>query len=828
MNSVVPEPLVALRQLLPEAGPFGSNRELRDALVDARVAQWRNHLPEADSVAGRVDATLHFMLQQQNDAGENGLVLLLYTLADRLDPADASRDQVRAIATQLQAQLSQPLPPEASLAGEPNPYRGLAPFTERDQETFFGRRHETERLWQRLQSEPFVAVVGASGSGKSSLVQAGLLPLTAAAGWQSLTLTPGPRPGRALADQLATLFPGDPLVRADELEQRLQTRHDGLSSALATALTGRAGSNPILLFIDQFEELFTQHVPNDAQQQFVANLVDLVQAGPGRVRLLITLRADFVHRCLQFPSLPGLLEAHALLLGPLSQDDLREAITGPAGLRGARLAEGLVSRILADMTRQPDALPLLQVALAELWTRRRGIWLTHAAYDETGRVSGAIEQRAESLYHDLPAPQQWLARNLFLRLVAEVDGEPGRYTRRRIPQTAFTLVGSSPADRAELLGQLSGQAARLISLDADSISLTHEALIDQWARLQAWLSEEQAQLPLRQRLAQAAQLWNEQQQHPGYLYQDPQLQQVQDALPTTELSQLEAAFVQASVAAHQAEQTRQRRNQLMRLALLALVLVIVALAAGSALYRIRLRQQALQLAGNLVHLNGGTITMGNEDGLLSNERPVWTTTVAPFGLEPYEVSNRQYRLCEKAGACADRPGNLAAYLDDNFLDHPVVHVNAFQAQAYCQWLGRRLPLEVEWEYAARGLTARPWPWGAAALDPSRANLAFGTAVAELAKVDSYPAGKTPEGAFNLLGNVMEWTATSYQEYPYSDPYAPSVAWDGQPGSAPIQLTVRGGSFALAPSAVSSTARTAAQPDFQSRNDLGFRCAQDAH
>jgi len=468
-----------------------------------------------------------------------------------------------------------------TLPDEPAPYPGLLPFTTLQAGFFFGRGVERDRLLARVHESSFVAVVGASGCGKSSLVLAGLLPALDQ-DWLPLVLTPGARPLRALADQLATLVPPpDRLRLADELETRLVEREDGLSTAVSTLLADRSDVATLLIVVDQFEELFTQvaGTPDETQrqqQQFIANLVDAAHTTGGRVHVALTLRADFLRHCLDFPGLCAILESNQLLLGPMSQDGLREAIVRPAQAVGALFEKGLVGRLLDDMRGQSAALPLLSFTLAQLWQRRHGVWLTHAAYEAIGGVSGAIDQRADAVYARLTEAQQRLARNLFTRLVAL--GEDISDTRRRVRREELDLVGTTAADVDALLGVLSRGDVRLITADADTVELAHEALIAQWDRLRRWLQEGRAVLRVHRDLTGAAQEWDRHGRDESYLYRGTRLATAEKAIPAGDLSTLERDFVQASVDARQADRRVHHRRLLLRgiavgLALLLLVAV---------------------------------------------------------------------------------------------------------------------------------------------------------------------------------------------------------------------------------------------------------------
>lgn len=497
-----------------------------------------------------------------------------------LDDADAFARLVAGILGQPPEQVG-----AFTLPDEPAPYPGLLPFTTQQAAFFFGRTEERDRLLERARVSPFVAVVGASGSGKSSLVLAGLLPALDE-GWHALTLVPGARPLRALADQLGTLGSSAGRLRlTDDLETRLADRPDGLSTAVSTLLADRPDIATLLIVVDQFEELFTQvtGAPEEVHQQrrqFIANLVDAVHTSAGQVRVVLTLRADFVRHCLEFPDLRVLLEPNQQLLGPMGEDALREAIVKPAQAVGAMFEKGLVARLVDDMRDQLAALPLLQFALAQLWQRRHGVWLTHAAYEDIGGVSGVIDQRAEEVYTKLNESQKHVARNLFVRLVAL--GEDTSDTRRRVRREELDLVGTAAEDVEELIGILSRSDVRLITTGADTIELAHEALIEQWERLHRWLKEDRIALRIHRELTKAAQEWKRHGRDASYLYRGSRLARVEQwrETSTANLSALEHGFITASVVAQRAALAAQRQRQVLRVAVSSLsVLVVITLVA---------------------------------------------------------------------------------------------------------------------------------------------------------------------------------------------------------------------------------------------------------
>lgn len=470
------------------------------------------------------------------------------------------------------------------LPDEPAPYRGLLRFEAEHARFFFGREREQAELLNLLGQKQFVAVVGASGSGKSSLVRAGLLPkltgnaLPDSSRWRSLLFTPGSQPLRTLASQLTTFVPlADRPRVADELAERLAERSDGLRTAFQALTAAEPG--PVMLVIDQFEELFTQcaegpeHCRVEAEQ-FIANLADTLQRGDGLIRVLITLRADFLDRCLTFPVLRDLLQGGQYLLGPMLGPALREAIVRPAQEVGAYFEKGLVGMILREVEQEPGALPLLQHALYELWRARRGPWLTIDAYETSGGVPGALERRAQATYEQMSQAQQGIARDIFVQLSA--SGEGIADTRRRVDRAELYPVGMSRAEVDAVLVALSDERTRLIVISGDSLEIAHEALIREWDALRGWLSENREALLLRDRLDAAASRWMEGDSDQGALlrgrFLDAALEWRQ-AHPQFATDRRQR-FLDASLALRKQEQSaKQRRTRL----LTALVTVVVVL-----------------------------------------------------------------------------------------------------------------------------------------------------------------------------------------------------------------------------------------------------------
>lgn len=629
---------------------------LRALFVDARLQPWRHLLPEGQSPAGRVDGLIVLLHGRQDEAGQNALALFLQVAAEQLSPGDACRQQLLALVEPVriaaQEEAGQPLFPHLEEArrrtgniydlsgdfrgavvniqstivqsaevreleelppepGEP-PFKGLQSYTTADADRFFGRERLTARLANRLQQvQPgqarFLAVIGASGSGKSSLVRAGLIPALRrgqrladgslppadGAGWAMRLFTPTAHPLEALASEL--LSDGEPLSEVTALTRELATDPATLGLAVRRILA-REESNHLLLVVDQFEELFTQCRQPEERQAFVDALLAAVdpQSGPP-VTMLIVLRADFYAHCAQYDGLRELVSQQQEYIGAMSREELFDAIVKPAALGGWRIQEGLVELMLDEVQNEPGALPLLSHALLETWARRRGRTMTLSGYKEAGGVRGAIAQTAETVFKQRLTPeQQKVARAIFLRLteVGEPQGDGQQEarvatpdTRRRVPLTELL---TSYHDDETVTGVLEILlSSRLVttgtvqSAPTRVVEVAHEALIREWPTLRNWLDANREQLLRQRELTEAAYTWEELGRDDGALFRGARLQQTLSWLDQAPepLSRLEQEFVAASreLAAREEARARQlaRATRVQR----ALALVAVALVA---------------------------------------------------------------------------------------------------------------------------------------------------------------------------------------------------------------------------------------------------------
>ena len=429
------------------------------------------------------------------------------------------------------------------------PYKGLATFDVDDADYFFGREELVAELVARLVGAPLLGVVGPSGSGKSSVVRAGLLPalaggvLPGSEGWARALMRPGEHPMREFR-----------------------------------RVTGRRGAR-LVLVVDQLEELFTACRDEDERAEFVAALVHAVRDGGAVV--VLAVRADFYGRCAAHPDLAHLLGANHVLVGPMSRDELRRAIELPAARAGLRLEPGLADRMLADCEGEPGALPLLSSALLELWQRRDGRHLRLADYERTGGVRGAVARLAEAAYERLEPERRPVARRLLLRLAAVEEG--GAAVRRRVP---LDELGSDRDDVLDVLAE-----SRLVTVGEGSVEIAHEALLREWPRLRGWLDEDRDGRRVHGHLTHAAREWREGGRDRAELYRGARLASALEwrAQHEPELNAAEQQFLDAS---RLASERARRRLRLVLAGVVGLLVVATAAAVVALDQRGEARQQA--------------------------------------------------------------------------------------------------------------------------------------------------------------------------------------------------------------------------------------------
>ena len=478
-----------------------------------------------------------------------------------------------------------------------NPYKGLQAFRQEDQHDFFGRDALIDKLTSTLgenlraerpsqQSARLLAIIGPSGSGKSSVMMAGLMPRLQHGGvpgseeWIYVDpIVPGARPLESLALALAERLPDRSLhtIRQDLEEDSARGLHQ-----LATTIT-HGKNTKVLLCVDQFEELFTQASVREEREQFLELIVTALSEPRGPVVVILTLRADFYDRMLSSPVLGPLIEQHQCAIFPMNVLELRMVIEQPADLPDVQVTfEGdLVGDLLFEMQGQIDALPLLEFTLDQLFGRRCVHQLTLEAYHVIGGIKGALVKQAESTYASLPSEEhRRLAQVMFLRLI-----EPGATeqdtTRRRAARSELLL---DDVKETVLLEEVSEAfiRARLVTSTTMAgtavLEVSHEALIREWPRLGDWLHEAREDIQLQQTISKDATSWQERGKSKDRLYRGSQFVEAQTWARRNSPSRNELAFLQAST----------RRRLRYGISVLSIVLVLLATAGLAGWLRLQL------------------------------------------------------------------------------------------------------------------------------------------------------------------------------------------------------------------------------------------------
>jgi hypothetical protein len=475
--------------------------------------------------------------------------------SNQISVGEIRESQAVAIGPRAQATLNQyteiivkvdtidDLPPAP---GEP-PYKGLAYFSEQDRDIFFGREPLSDHLAGRLNDIRFLAVIGASGSGKSSLLRAGLIPRLRQRNWLIHLIKPGIHPLTGLAHSL-TQDDGS-LTAIKETHSALAADPDTLHLAGAK-LVARGHAERLLLAVDQFEELLTQCKEPQERQAFINNLLCAVAAN-GPTTILISMRADFYDRITEFRALSALIAQQQELILPLDDESLVRVIAEPAKRGGWHFAQGLVEQIVEDVGREPGQLPLLSHALLETWNRRRGVVMTLGGYREAGGVEGAIARTAEETLAKLDASQKDVAREVFLNLT-ELGERKENSRRVAIRSELVANVDEMTLD--SVLERL--VVARLITVDKDEVEVAHEALIRRWPTLAQWLAEDREWLRFKRQIARDVAEWERSNRDPSLLYRGGRLAPIEEKLTELEpsLNELSQQFIQASLDAKAAEQ----------------------------------------------------------------------------------------------------------------------------------------------------------------------------------------------------------------------------------------------------------------------------------
>ena len=458
-----------------------------------------------------------------------------------------------------------------------NPYKGLRAFTEGDAQDFNGRETLIQQLLIRLgdagELSRFLTIVGPSGSGKSSVVKAGLIPalrrgaLPGSENWFIIEMMPGAHPLEELEAALLRVAVNPP----SSLMEQFQKDSRGLIRAVRRSLPNDPNID-LVLVIDQFEEMFTLVQDETERLRFLGLLVTAILDENSRVRVILTMRADFIDRPLGYVDFGELIHQRMELVLPLTPDELESTIASPAERVGLHLESGLISAILHDLGDQPGTLPLLQYALTELYEKRAGNTLTKSAYQEIGGVLGALGRRAEEVFMGLDEDGQVIARQIFLRLVTL--GEGVEDTRRRVliyelENLKFGDMDLRKVSRAFKTTLDAFGNARLLSFDRDpgtrgpTVEVAHEAIIREWPRLREWLEETRTLVRMQRQLSMAASEWMDAHRDSSFLLSGTKLAQYEGWTVSSAiaLTQHEIGYLKASMVARDQREMEEAARQ---------------------------------------------------------------------------------------------------------------------------------------------------------------------------------------------------------------------------------------------------------------------------
>jgi WD40 repeat protein len=575
----------------------------------------REPVPPLGQVVPSLPEALDRVIQRATAKDENDRYTDAVSMALDLHRALASAEHPGASAQTTSASLSLADPHAATPLME-NPYKGLNAFKETDAIDFFGRESFTAqlvtRLGQRADAHRFLALVGASGSGKSSVVYAGLFPalrrntLPGARTWFLAAMTPGANPFEELESTLREVA----IKATTELVEQMRRDERGLLEAIEKILPD--DGSELLLFIDQFEEIFTLVADEGARTRFLDNLVTAVRDPHSRFRLIIALRADFYDRPLLYPLLADLIRERTEVLVPLTREEIREAIVRPAQRVNLTFDAGLAEAIIADVGNQPGSLPLLQYTLAELYKRRSGNHLTLELYRASGSLSGVLTHRADEIYSQLSPVQREIARQLFLRLVifgAGVEATRQRVKRSELSALVLKSEKSAAPDKSQINVVLDHfNQHRLLTFDYDpatrtpTVEIAHEILIRAWERLADWLNASRDDLRVHRQLIAAVREWTNAGRDPSYLATGSRLSRLEALATEADLAfnDEERAYLDSSIAERRRQETEREklRRRLLRSqrAIIAILAIFLLVSAGLSVFALSNRSEALTAA----------------------------------------------------------------------------------------------------------------------------------------------------------------------------------------------------------------------------------------
>ena len=541
-----------------------------------------------------------------------------------------------------------------------NPYKGLRAFREADADDFYGRESLTDQLLARIaevgKSNRFLAVVGPSGSGKSSVVKAGLIPalrkgaLKGSDQWFIVDMIPKAHPLEELDINLSRISANPNVNVAGQLAR------DERGLLRASRMVLPASEGELLLVIDQFEETFTL-VEDKAESKHFMDLIYTAVTDPhSQVRVIITLRADFYDRPLMHPNFSQLIQARTEVVVPLTPEELQRTIRTPAERVGAVLEKGLVPAIVVDVTDQPGALPLLQYALTELFERRAGRMLSTESYQSIGGVLGSLGRKAEEVYNDFDLEGKQATRQLFLRLVTL--GEGVEDSRRRVLRSEIESLFSNHQSAISHVFDVFGNA-RLLTFGNDpltrmpTVELAHEALLREWSHLRVWLDESRTDIRTQRVLGNAAADWLEADRDQSFLLRGSRLDQLEAWADTSDLAltQVELAYLDASLEERQVRQageTERHRQAKWNHSLELAAQSKIALQARNRDLALALALSAIQIEDPpgqaQMALSEAAYAPGTIRRFAGHEGAVWATALSPDGHTALSAGDHTVRL----------------------------------------------------------------------------------------------------------------------------------------------------------------------------------------
>jgi formylglycine-generating enzyme required for sulfatase activity len=810
--------------------------------------------------AGRAPPPVIPVLLEEGSDRQAGLAFLLqHTWVEGWDPRAADL---------IAGAVGGKAPTELYDAAHPDPrsricpYRGLGYFREEDAGFYFGREPDVDKLTDAVDRYPLVAVVGPSGSGKSSLARAGLVPrLRRPAGervWQVATLVPGGDPFLALARALLTLreperyltwSKGEIDDECDRLRNHLA--RDGaahLSHVIGQIREEEPGTTHLLLLVDQWEELYTYR-PTEAAaaeahakdvRRFIGMLLEATRRGEP-LRAVLTLRADYWGEVLNDKPLAARLPDAALVhLRALARAALEAVIRKPAEQTRLAVEADLVEALLNDAEDQPGDLPLLEFALRQLWTARTGDGgvLTRQTYEDMGRLAKAIVSRADAVYDTLEPQERDAVPGVFAALVqvGEARSDLRRRARLKELSAAGQIVARRLADERLLVTGREGASGD------DLVEVAHEALLRHWPKLKKWIDRRRGALLTIRQLQADTRTWLEKEKKTSYQWSHERVREAAVALKQVDtevvLSREEQEFLGPTDPDGMLEELEQPKTVHKR-----------RLLIGERLDVLGDRRPGVGVDdGGTPRIDwrpvkGGAVTVSilsdpnNPYSPPEDQRP---KKVQAFNIGRYPVTVAQYSAFvdakdgwrDKNWWGSDRYGDPEGelYRDDDghtfefgrFGNHPAVYVSWFDAVAFCRWLSRRsgfevrLPDEWEWQRAATGgQEENAFPWGPdwdPKAEPWRANT-FESRLGQATAVGMYPAGVSPTGALDMAGTVWEWCLNKFETAKVEETRSSADDFDTR--------VVRGGSWLNAQDYARSANRFGYSPYYRV-NFIGFR------